>query len=247
MTDGELATGERLVVPVERLAWLVAGTTAALALICATRDGLAFALGVPSREFWLSILRLDAELTIPAWYSGCLLFFAALLLLILAWRARTLRSRDFIWWLLLGLGFMYLSADEVATIHERVMKIVRSHVETSGAFTFSWLLVGIPAVIAVAALFLPFVLRLERRTRSLLIASGTLYVGGAIGFEMLGGIAVSRGGFQTLEYLVVSTLEECLELAGVALLAVTLLLRIRDDFAGVQLQAGQAVAAAQAS
>lgn len=82
---------------------------------------------------------------------------------------------------------------------------------------------------AAAALFVPFLLMVDRRTRWMLIASGSLFVGGAVGMEMLGGYTASRLGMNSPEYFAVSAIEECLELAGITMLIVTLLLRVRDD------------------
>lgn len=220
---------QRVRLSVRQVIWVLGACTCALMLIGLVREALTIALGVPSREFYLTIFRFDSEMTIPAWYSGALMLISGLMLFVCSAVARTIRSSEFIWWLILGVGFIYLSADEVVGIHERIGEIASRSVVTSGAFAFTWLVVGIPAVIAVAMLFLPFLLKIDRGTRWLLIASGALFVGGAVGFEMLGGLAVTRYGMDSPPFLVVSALEECLELAGMTLLIVTLLLRIRDD------------------
>ncbi len=211
------------------MVWVLVASTSILVLVGLAREALALVAGIHSREFYLTIFRFDAELTIPTWYSGALMLVAALLLIVCSAIARTSRPREFIWWVMLGIGFVYLSADEVAGIHERVGQIATRYVETSGALSFTWLIVGIPAVIAAAALFLPFLLKIDRRTRWMMIAAGALFVGGAVGFEMLGGLAASRLGLESAAYLAVAALEECLELAGLTLLVSALLLRVRDD------------------
>jgi hypothetical protein len=233
MNDSSEPARDQVVVPVRKLIWTIAGATIVVAVVCTVRDFVAFFGGFSSPQFVLSVLKLDAELAIPPWYSGCVMFLCALLALILAWRAKAIGNRDFFWWIVLGLGLFYMSADEMAAIHERLMNVVSQHIQTSGLFTFSWLVVGIPAVALVGLLFVPFLLRQQPRTRWLLILSGGIFLSGAIGCEMLGGLAASTyGTFNTLPYLLASTLEELLEFAGFTLLAVTLLLRLRDDLLG---------------
>lgn len=236
MNNSSKSSSNQVIVPVRKLIWVIVGATILVAVACATRDVVAFFGGFTSPQFVLSALKLDAELAIPPWYSGCLMFLCGLLALILGWRAKATGNRDFLWWIVLGLGLIYMSADETAALHERLMNVVSKHIQTCGLFTFSWLVVGIPAVIVVGLLFVPFLLRQEPRTRWLLILSGGIFLSGAIGCEMLGGLAASTyGTFNTLPYLLASTLEELLEFAGFTLLAVTLLLRLRDDLRGASL------------
>jgi hypothetical protein len=227
---------QRLAVPVRALIWLVIASTSVVALAGAAREALAVATGVYTDHFPLTILKLDLEQALPTWYSGGLMLFAVLLLFVCAWRAKAAGSGEHIWWLLLAIGFVYLSADEVAGIHERVADIVSRYVQTSGIFLFSWVLVGIPAVLLAGALFVPFLRRIDSRTRWLMVSSGAVFIAGSVGCEMLCGLATAAYGFNSPPYLVASTLEECLELAGVTLLIVTLLLRIRDDFRGTAIE-----------
>jgi hypothetical protein len=223
-------------ISVERLIWIICATTAVVAFACTVRDSLAFFGGFTTGNFPLAVFRLDSELSLPAWYSGCLMLVSAQLAFAISWRQATVGGRDRGWWLALGLGLAYLSLDEIAAVHERVMDLVNRHIQTSGVFTFSWLLVGIPAVAAAGAIFLPFLLRQEKRTRWLLVLSGAIFLAGAIGCEMLGGLFSSTYRTQdTLSYFVVSTLEELLEMTGFTLLVATLLVRLRDDLRGTSI------------
>jgi hypothetical protein len=64
------------------------------------------------------ILDLNAEQTIPATYSGCLLFAAGGLGLLIG-RIRATPQPERIWWLLLGVVLVVLGADEIVAIHDR--------------------------------------------------------------------------------------------------------------------------------
>jgi hypothetical protein len=65
------------------------------------------------------------------------------------------------------------------------------------------------------------------------LLAGLVFVGGAIGVEILGGLAMGNGAY--LAYTVLTGVEEVLEMAGVALFACTMfsLLAISRDGAGV--------------
>jgi len=68
-------------------------------------------------------VNLDAEANPPAWYSGIQLFVIAIVFFVL-WsrlipeRQKITRLRPL--WLLLGIGFTYLSADEIGQVHEQL-------------------------------------------------------------------------------------------------------------------------------
>lgn len=76
--------------------WALVATTGAVVSIGLAREWLAHASGVHSAQFHLTIFRFDAELTIPAWYSGILMLIAAMLLLLCAAIARAVRPREFV-------------------------------------------------------------------------------------------------------------------------------------------------------
>ena len=64
----------------------------------------------------------------------------------------------------------------------------------------------------------------------LFIASGMIYVIGAMGLEILGGIQDVLHGSNTLVYLLLCTIEEILEMLGIAIFIYTLLSYIREQF-----------------
>ena len=56
-----------------------------------------------------------------------------------------------------------------------------------------------------------------------MIAAGTVYVTGALGFEAIGGHFVSGEGFASNGYIFAFLVEETLEIAGLTLFLITLL------------------------
>ena len=68
-----------------------------------------------------------------------------------------------------------------------------------------------------ALFFRGFLFALEARTRNLIVASGAIFVSGAIGVEMLEGIIIPTLGVGSLDYTAAEMLEEGLEMSGVVL------------------------------
>jgi hypothetical protein len=168
-------------------------------------------------------------MTLPAWYSSSLLLVCALLLVPHAWSAYAERSRQFGGWLLLAIGFVYLSLDEALGIHELVNSNVGDLVRTTGPLTFGWVLVAVPALVIVAILLSRFVVRLPAKSRSLFLAAGMMYVAGVVGCEMVGAAFFDAYGKDTPGYVASMVTEEALEIFGISLFLTALLLHARDD------------------
>ena len=78
---------------------------------------------------------------------------------------------------MLSVGFLALSIDEVAGLHESI----------NTAIEISW---AYPAAVLVLVLilglsFIPFLLSLERRLAVLFVTSGLIYISGVLGVEVL--------------------------------------------------------------
>ncbi|WP_156384523.1 hypothetical protein [Devosia sp. Root413D1] len=193
------------------------------------RELAAYSSGTPSSTYGLKILRLDAENTLPVWYSSTQLIACALMLFLQAQQASAERSKQRVGWLLLAFGFVYLSMDETASIHEILIEKVKLVFHTSGVFTFGWVLVAIPAVIVVLLLLWRFILRLPRRTQLLFLGSGAIYVFGAVGLEMLGAPIFEAQGVDAPSYIAFVVTEETFEIVGISLFLTALLLHVHRE------------------
>ena len=56
-----------------------------------------------------------------------------------------------------------------------------------GIFNFAWVIPGNALVLVLALFFLQFWLRLPTKTRLTFFVAGVTYIGGCIGFELIGG------------------------------------------------------------
>jgi hypothetical protein len=155
---------------------------------------------------WLirQLFDLDEENNLPTWFSSFLLLNNALLLYLLA---QSSIGADRNYRVLLAAGFLVLSIDEVAGLHESL----------NTAIDINWAIPGGILVLLVGIVFVPFLLSLQPRLAVLYLVSGLLYVSGAICVELLS----EDMDEESLAYGFATALEEGLEMFG-ALLFLTI-------------------------
>jgi hypothetical protein len=181
---------------------------------------------------------LNGEQNIPAFFAVLLLLFAALLLAGIAVLTGKLKQTEASKWAILSCGFLLMAFDEAAAIHERLVWPIRVLLgnESLGVFYFAWVIPGIMFVLVIGVFFLRFLVHLPAATRRMVIAAVILYLGGAIGFEMLGGVNAETYGRNNLTYLMITTVEESLEMAGVIVFIYALLGFLEDSYAEVRMR-----------
>ena len=208
---------------------VLSGTAVVVVLLSLIQDLLMFL--VPEMGFDDRIYRLDldTEASLPTWFSSTLMLICALALLAIT--LRTIRSdrRKALPWLLLTFMFFALSLDEIAMLHEGLSAILSAQIDSTGIFHFAWAFPALVVCLAGLACFAPFILGFNGADRVLLLGSAAIFLSGAVGVEMLGGAVAEAGGFATLEYRLLVTAEESLELAGLLVFLLFLLRRLRAD------------------
>lgn len=173
-------------------------------------------------------LDLDGEVNLPTFYSSFLLLASALLLGIIAWTKG--RQTPHYWsWVSLSAIFVYLAVDEATKLHELLIVPLRDNLQLGGIWFYAWVIVAIPLLILLAILFLPFIIQLPRKTKVSFLLAALLYVGGALGLEMVSGAIVSQLGNRNIIFMVLTTIEETLEMTGVIVFIYGLL-----DYIGTQ-------------
>jgi len=87
---------------------------------------------------------LDREESVPTWFQATLLLLLlcfALLLGIALWKSRT--RAPHVWgWFGLALTFLFLSVDEVASLHESLTSPLRTALHADGVLRFTWVVGG---------------------------------------------------------------------------------------------------------
>jgi len=169
---------------------------------------------------FLPLFETAAEANIISWFSSLLLLIAGALLLLIA-RVETHSADTYArHWKILAWVFFFLSMDETASLHEELIVPLRNAIGTSGIFYFAWVIVAIPLLMLFGLFFLRFLLNLPRKTAIQLGVAGVIFVTGAVGFEMLGGIFHGASGI----YRALVVVKETLENLGAGLFIVSLLI-----------------------
>ena len=190
----------------------------------------------------------DLEANIPTLYTIMLLGLASLLCWLVSPLGRT--GTEGKWgWRILGLAFLFVAADEYLTIHETLDKILKNAVETTGALYYVWI---VPYA-AIAAFFgiilLPWFWKLSGPVKTLFMVSGLLYLGGAIGMEVVGGLIITdpaniaiEQNWKIPEFVIAITIEESLEMIGLSLFIWTIFRYISAPTGrlGITINAGEA-------
>ena len=169
-------------------------------------------------------INLDEEFNLTAFYSGMLLGIASFLLNKLGGLSRKRERQN---WIILSKIFLFLAIDEIFQIHELfVIPELRQYVHPSLASI--WVIPYAAIAVYFAIKFVPFFISQGRRISQLSVASGVIYVSGAIGIEACNSWLVmteviSRQGFW---YEAISGIEELLEMTGIILFIYTLLIEL---------------------
>ena len=218
---------------------VAASFSAALSLIAAGVDRHEVVPALPQLSMVTKfLLKFDVggEQTVAAWLSSMLMLLCALLLLYLGTVKRHLGQPYAMHWLGLGLIFLGLSMDEAVGFHEMTIMPVRELLQTDGAFLYAWVVPALLFVGAVALVYLGFLWHLEPAFRLRVVLAGGLFVGGAVGFEMLEGVFASFYQQHPLVSEAAFHLEDTLEFAGILLFLNSLLLYARGQSRELQLR-----------
>lgn len=183
-------------------------------------------LGSESSDFVISVIDLssvNAEATIPTWYSTLLLFVASGLLAFIAAVKQKNQESYRHHWTGLAFIFLYLSLDEGAVIHEIFSDPLQTAFNTSGYLAFAWQILFVPLLLLFVLVYLRFLFHLPLRIRNLFIIAGLFYVGGAMMVEAISANRWYVDGGLSFTYLAIATVEESLEMLGVVVFIFALL------------------------
>ena len=195
---------------------LVVAGLAALSLALASLDRGLVDTPLPGIKRALRLFDVNKEANLPAWFSSSVLLAAALVLWDTAREKSAVRDRYARHWWVLTAVFLYLSLDELISLHEATSGMIRGALGVSdeGALSQAWILLAAPLVLLFALAYLRFLFHLPARVRYLTLAAGCTYVAGALGMEVPGAYVRAVHGSDTIAYAVLTTIEETLEMLG---------------------------------
>jgi hypothetical protein len=233
LTGSEPQAGDpvRRTVSIRRVAWILAIVIAALSLTSFVAEVVATFVVVGNKYVdriaeWLEV---DREASLPTWYAVITLMACAVLLAVIA-RDAFQRGRPFPrHWAALAVIFALLSLEEIIGIHSEATQRLRALVSITEGFGYA-IALGAIALVGlglVALLFGRFYLHLPVRWRMWFTIGAVIYLIGVFASDAVGDYLITASGAPTLAYVVVQTVEEAFEMAGVLIFIVMLLDYIR--------------------
>jgi hypothetical protein len=199
-----------------------------------------FLLGHNNVKGLIPLFDLNGEQNIPTFFSVLLMICIALLLAVIAVLKRKQKTHDASKLAILSFLFLYMAYDEGFQVHEMLIAPVRELLGNGnlGILYYAWVIPGLALVLVVALFFARFVLCLPTATRRAFLMAAALYVGGSIGFELIGGAYDELHGWNNLKYNMISTAEESLEIAGLIVFLWALLKYCKHSFKEVRFRFG---------
>ena len=209
------------------LAWVVAGV-AYCGLWAEAWDDL---LSLSDPYGLIEFFGLSYEANLPTWLTSVLLAACASLLALIGLEKKRAEDPDRRLWWFLAFAFLYISIDEVATIHEAM----GAWFDFGGVLYFGWVVPAAIVVLVMALMYLNFLRRLPRAFARRFLLAGALYVSGALLMELPLGYWTEQYGTDNFGYALIDWVEETLEIAGVSVFLLALLDYLATPAAGLTL------------
>lgn len=163
------------------------------------------------------LFNLESDTSIPTWYATITLLVCSTLIGSIGIMKAERKDRFALHWIVLAVLFLLLSVDEVARIHETIGMTVRLKLTgpLSGGLRHAWVLPGMLFITVVGLLYLRFLSHLPRYIRFLFLLAGLIFVGGALGVEMINAYQRDQPGTTGFGYHAGSVVEETMEMLGI--------------------------------
>ena len=134
---------------------------------------------------FVRLFDLDREGNIPTFYSSSALLLCSALLAIIAFAKKKEDAPYRLHWKALAVIFLFLSLDEASQLHEK-MHLPLLYV-WSRLIANIWVIFYAVFVVIFVLAYLRFLADLPRKTRNLFLVAGAIFVGGALGMELISG------------------------------------------------------------
>lgn len=171
----------------------------------------------------LTFFSVNREGNIPTYFSSFILLICAILPAFIFFLKRKNHLTEKIYWGLLAFLFLLLSLDEFIGFHELTIDPLRNSLNLSGWLSYGWVVPAIFIVVILGVVFIKFLFMLSAQIRIQFIIAGAIYIGGALGFELIGGYLSETKGVNNFTYALSTNMEEMLEMLGASFFAYSLL------------------------
>ncbi len=206
-----------IVVSPRRITLFFASIVAALTVIHSLGQFSRFYLGNDYFFGLVPLFTFGSEHNVPAYYSALAILFCALLLVVVAVARQRHRASDVrYWWGLAGI-FLFLSIDEALEVHEHLVGPMQIVLNAPEQRYFVWLVPYAALLLIFGVLYAKFILALPATTRRRFVFAGLVYLSGAAGLELIGGLYYESYGHMNVTFTVLESLEDALEMSGIVM------------------------------
>ncbi len=180
----------------------------------------------------------DFELNAPSFFSTLILLIASAILAVITILKRQQKDLNTAEWAVLSIGFLAMAFDELLSVHEKMIEPMQELLGNKdlGIFYFAWVIPMGILVLLLAVFFLRFWWNLPPKTRLQFMIAAVIFLGGAVGFELIESKHSEIYGIDTVTYIILVTIEESLEMLGVIIFINALFTYIKETFGELQLQ-----------
>ncbi len=152
----------------------------------------------------------------PAFFSAVLLLMASALFGLIGRCVRAVNGAKSGYWMALAGVFLFLTLDEAAQIHEKLdTDLIWGNIETSGFLAWPWVILYGALVGVFGLLFGRFWAGLPRAVKWHYAFAAALYVGAALGFEMLEARVYTEAAGPGPLFDILVSIEEFLEMSAI--------------------------------
>jgi len=187
---------------------------------------------------WVRLFNVNREANLPTTFSILLLVLSTFFLAIIAFKSSYHKEPYSSACMALAVIFGYITIDEASALHEMTNPLL-NRVFGSGPFGilsdgWVWLILFLIPVLTIT--FARFYFQLPKVTRVWCGIAGFLYILGAAGMEMAGGMIVSAYSNNHRYYFFAYTLEESLEMLGIIVFIYALMAHLSLSDSAVSLK-----------
>jgi hypothetical protein len=190
---------------------------------------------VKTTRLFIKLFDFNLEANLPTYFSSLILLLNGVLLALIGCRYRAIGMK-FWHWYGMAIIFIFLSLDEMIQIHEQLRGPMEALFNTSGILYFAWFIPYILATIIVAVAYFKFLMRLPKPILKLFILAAVLFISGAVVMEALSGMHAEVHGENNIEYALIYTVEELLEMSGSVVFLYALITYIITSFKSFELK-----------
>ena len=190
--------------------------------------GINWLNNLTSTEFTTRFFGIDEEANFPTLYSTLTLVFCSFLLIIITSINKSINSRYTKFWRALSIIFLFLAIDESCSLHEILIPLIKIVFDTKNFLYFPWVIPAFILLVVFLIVFRKFIFNLPIKIRKLFILAGLIYIGGALGMELVGGYLADNSGLETTAYWIATLIEEFLEMFGILIFIYGLLSYIQS-------------------